>query len=83
MKENTKKILKILGITSISLTSLLPGLPLLQENIDLTCIEKIPTNVDIDSGIMDCGKIEMQLQHFDLGSITASGAVVIQTHGIS
>jgi len=33
-------------------------------------------NIDIDYGIIDCSKKEIQLEHFDFSGPTASGAML-------
>jgi hypothetical protein len=82
MRKNMKKILKVVSMSAFLAINLFSGLPILHEDISPKCIEQIPANIDIDYGIMDCSKKEIQLEYF--GS-TTSGAMLSgsQTVGLA
>ncbi len=85
MKKLMKKILKVVSISALLAINLFSGLPILHEDISPQCIEQIPENIDIDYGIMDCSKKEIQLEHFGFNTSTASGAMLsgLQTVGLA
>jgi len=72
-----KKALKIAGVTTVVLMSLVPGLPILQEDMNQTCIEPASTMVDLNSW-EDCKVQQIQLQHFDTTNLTVSGATLVR-----